>query len=115
MKIDHSHSIPTGILHFPLVAHLVSHRGNKEPVTNITHIEPPVCRGAYSEGLLTTQLLLISYFTKHSHSIVLIHCGGKQGILVRISTMQLSFHKTPIRKCAILHKVKIAKRNLIEG
>jgi hypothetical protein len=40
-----------------------------------------------------------AYFTKHSHSIVLIHRGGKQGILVRVSLVHLSFHEIPIHKC----------------
>jgi hypothetical protein len=96
MKIDHSYSFPSGILQFP---RLLSHSANKEPVANIIHKEPPVSRGAYLKRLLTTRLLLMAYFTKHSHSIILIHHGGKQDILVRISIMQLSFHRIHIRKC----------------
>jgi hypothetical protein len=45
MKRDHSHSFPSSILHFPLVARPGSHRANREPITNIIHIEPPVIRG----------------------------------------------------------------------
>jgi hypothetical protein len=55
------------------------------------------------------------YFTMHSQSIVLIHHGGKQGILVRISIMQLSFIEFLYVSAQPLHKVKIVKRNPIEG
>jgi hypothetical protein len=45
--------------------------------------------GPYREWLSTTRLPPIAYNTKHSHSNVLIHRGGKQGILVRGFVMQL--------------------------
>jgi hypothetical protein len=49
----------------------------------------------------------VDYFTKHSHSSVLVHRGGNQGILVSVSLMQLSFHKIPIRKCTINAESKV--------
>jgi hypothetical protein len=41
--------------------------------------------------------------------------GGKQGILVRMSIMQLSFIEFLYISAQRLHKVKIARRNPIEG
>jgi hypothetical protein len=38
---------PSGILHFPQVAHPVSHRATN-PISNIIYIEPPSCEGALS-------------------------------------------------------------------
>jgi hypothetical protein len=75
--------------------------------SNIIHIEPPSWEGTYREWLLTTRLLPVAYFTKHSHSIVLIHRGGNQGILVGFSLMQLSFHRIPIRKCTTIAGNKV--------
>jgi hypothetical protein len=42
----------------------------KTTLTPSIHIEPPSWEGAYCEQLLTTQLLPMSYITKHSHSII---------------------------------------------
>jgi hypothetical protein len=53
----------------------------------------------YRECLSTTRLLLVTYFSRHSHSIVLIHCGVIKVYLKGVFPMQLSFHKIPIRKC----------------
>jgi hypothetical protein len=67
--------------------------------SNIIHIEPPSWEATYREWLSTTRLQPVAYFTNHSHSILLIHRGSNQGILVGVSLMQLSFHRIPIRKC----------------
>jgi hypothetical protein len=57
----------------------------------------------------------MAYITKHSHSIGLTPSeGGKQGILVRISIMQLSFIELLYLSAQPLQKVKIAKQNPIE-
>jgi hypothetical protein len=53
--------------------------------------------------------------TKHSHSIGLLHRGGKQGILVRISIMQLGFIELLYLCSQPLHKVNVTMRNPIEG
>jgi hypothetical protein len=46
---------------------------HSHPFTNINHIEPPSCEGAYRERLSITRLLPMAYNTKHSHSNVLDH------------------------------------------
>jgi hypothetical protein len=57
----------------------------------------------------------MTYITKHSHSINLTPLWGKQGILVRISIMQLSFIELLYLNTQPMHKVKITKQNPIEG
>jgi hypothetical protein len=79
----HSQSFPSSILYFPLVALLGR------------------------EWLSTTRLLPVTYISNHSYSIILIHCGGKQGIRVRVTLMHLRFHRTPICKCTINAKSKV--------
>jgi hypothetical protein len=49
----------------------------------------------------------VAYISKHSHSIILIHRGGKQGIRVRVTLMHLSFHRTLLHKCTINAESKV--------
>jgi hypothetical protein len=72
-------------------------------------------KGPYHEWLPTTRPLPIACITKHNHSIVLTHHGGKQGILVMISIMQLSFIELVYVSAQPLHNVNITNWNPIEG
>jgi hypothetical protein len=74
----HSHSFPSDILHFPLVATSGLTLSQQEPVANKINIEPPSWEGAYHEWLSTTRLLPVAYISKHSHSIILIHRGDNK-------------------------------------
>jgi hypothetical protein len=69
----------------------------------------------YRECLSTTRLLLVTYFSRHSHSIVLIHCGVIKVYLKGVFPMQLSFIKFLYVNAHLMQKVKIAKRNPREG
>jgi hypothetical protein len=57
----------------------------------------------------------VAYITKHSHCIGLTTTWSKQGILARVSIMQLSFIELLYLSAQPLHKVNITEQNPIEG
>jgi hypothetical protein len=114
IRSDHSPSLPSSILHFPLFA-----PPGLQLCQPFNHLAEPhrtsINRnGIYRERIPATRLLPIAYTTKHSIlSFCFIH-RGKQSGLVWVFLVQLGFHKTPILKCTTWHKVMLQSEILFQ-